>query len=163
MANLKILYTNELAKSIYTKNPLKYETQGSAGMDIRAISVLTTLGESIDIESEGFILKPMQRVIAKVGFSVEFEKGIEVQIRSRSGHAFKNGVFVLNSPGTIDSDYRGEIGVILFNLGSEDFKINIGDRVAQMIVAKYELVDIKEVEMLENTARGSGGFGSTNK
>jgi dUTP pyrophosphatase len=126
-----------------------YETPLSAGMDLRA-----------NIE-QTITLKPLERVVVKTGLRIALPSGYEAQIRPRSGLAAKKGITVLNSPGTIDADYRGEIGVILINLSTEDFLINDGDRIAQMVVAKYERVDFEHVEELNETTRGIGGFGST--
>ena len=129
----------------------KYETEQSAGMDLRAF-----------IE-EPIVLKPMQRVLVPTGLFIELEKGFEAQIRPRSGLAFKNGITVLNSPGTIDADYRGEIKILLVNLSNEEFIVNSGERVAQMIIAKHETAEIVEVKELSDTERGAGGFGHTGK
>ena len=126
-----------------------YSTIASAGMDLRA---------NID---ESICLKPLERTIVKTGIFMEIPVGYEAQIRPRSGLAFKKGITVLNSPGTIDADYRGEVGVILVNLSSEEFIIEDGERVAQMVIAKYEHANWEEVEILEETDRGTGGFGST--
>lgn len=126
-----------------------YETDSSAGMDLRA-----NLTEEI-------ILKPLERSIVKTGLFIELPKGFEAQVRPRSGLAAKKGITVLNSPGTIDADYRGEIGVILVNLSNEDFTIQNGERIAQLIISKHERADWEEVEVLEETQRGAGGFGST--
>ena len=126
-----------------------YETIASAGMDLRA-----TLDQPIT-------LKPLQRSIVKTGLFIELPIGYEAQVRPRSGLAAKNGVTVLNSPGTIDADYRGEIGVILINLSNEDFTINNGERIAQLIIAKHERANWIEVQELTSTTRGEGGFGST--
>tara|TARA_B100000700_G_C15039406_1_gene854547 strand:- start:1541 stop:1975 length:435 start_codon:yes stop_codon:yes gene_type:complete len=126
-----------------------YSTKNSAGMDIRA-----------NINNP-FIINPLERVIIKTGLFIELPSGYEAQVRPRSGLAFKKGITVLNSPGTIDSDYRGEIGVILVNLSSEEFVINDGERIAQMVIAKHEQAILTEVEVLEETERGSRGFGST--
>ena len=126
-----------------------YATSQSAGMDLRA-----SLEESI-------LLKPLQRVLVKTGLFMELPIGYEAQVRPRSGVAFKKGITVLNSPGTIDADYRGEIGVILVNLSDEEFVIEDGERVAQMVIAKHEQVDWEEVVELVETERGIGGFGST--
>ena len=126
-----------------------YETSASAGVDIRA-----NLTDSI-------ILKPLERALVKTGIFLEIPVGYEAQVRPRSGLAFKNGVTVLNSPGTIDADYRGEVGVILINLSNENFLINNGERIAQLVFAKVEQAQWKEVEILSDTARGEGGFGST--
>ena len=133
-----------------SKHPLpKYETEQSAGMDIRA-----NLTEPI-------VLKPLQRCLVPTGLYMALPKGFEAQIRPRSGLAIKKGIGVLNSPGTIDADYRGEVKVILVNLSNEPFVINPGERIAQMVVAKYEKVEWEEVETLDETERGTGGFGST--
>ena len=126
-----------------------YETEASAGMDLRA-----NLSESV-------ILKPLERTIVKTGLFMELPQGYEAQVRPRSGLAAKKGITVLNSPGTIDADYRGEIGVILVNLSNEDFTIENGERIAQMVIAKHERAEWKQVEELEETSRGAGGFGST--
>ena len=126
-----------------------YSTIASAGMDLRA-----NIDESIS-------LKPLERTIVKTGIFMELPLGFEAQVRPRSGLAFKNGITVLNSPGTIDADYRGEIGVILVNLSAEEFMIQDGERIAQMVIAKHEQAQWIEVEALENSERGAGGFGST--
>lgn len=159
---LKIKYLSEESKKIYSQNALKYETLGSAGIDIRAISVLTTDKQEVSLGTT-FVLKPSSRVMVKTGFSMSFEDGFEVQIRPRSGLAWKNGITVLNTPGTIDSDYRGEVGVVLLNTSNEDFEINFGERIAQMVVNKIEKAKIEITEDLENSERSSGGFGSTGK
>jgi len=126
-----------------------YETAFSAGMDLRANI------------SEAITLKPLERAIVKTGLFMELPLGFEAQVRPRSGLAAKKGITVLNSPGTIDADYRGEIGVILVNLSNEDFVIENGERVAQMVIAKHEQITWEQVEALEDTSRGAGGFGST--
>lgn len=126
-----------------------YETVASAGMDLRANN------------TETITLKPMERKLVKTGLFIELPKGYEGQVRPRSGLALKKGITVLNSPGTIDADYRGEIGVILVNLSNEDFNIEKGERIAQLVVAKHERVAWEEVQELEETIRGAGGFGST--
>lgn len=126
-----------------------YATAGAAGMDIRA-----------NIESE-IVLAPMQRMLIPTGIFMEIPEGYEVQIRPRSGLAFKNGITCLNSPGTIDSDYRGEIKVLLINLSNEPQTINHNDRIAQMIVAKYETAQLNLVNELNETVRAAGGFGHT--
>ncbi|MFQ3306470.1 MAG: dUTP pyrophosphatase [Polaribacter sp.] len=126
-----------------------YETDGAAGMDLRA-----------NIE-ESITLKPLERAIVKTGLFIALPIGFEAQVRPRSGLAAKNGITVLNSPGTVDADYRGEIGVILVNLSNETFVVNDGERVAQLVIAKHERINWKEVEVLSETERGSGGFGST--
>ena len=126
-----------------------YETLASAGMDLRA-----NISESIT-------LKPLERAIVKTGLYIALPTGSEAQVRPRSGLAAKKGITVLNAPGTIDADYRGEIGVILVNLSNESFEINNGDRIAQMVIAKHERAVWQEVEDLSTTVRGAGGFGST--
>lgn len=127
----------------------KYETELSAGMDVRAF-IETPIN-----------LKPLERRLIKTGLYTQLEKGYEIQVRPRSGLALKKGITVLNSPGTIDADYRGEIGVILINLSSENFLISSGDRIAQIVISKYEQVEIKEVKIIDQTERGKKGFGST--
>lgn len=126
-----------------------YETDGAAGMDLRA---------NIDA---AITLKPLERAIVKTGLFIALPVGFEAQVRPRSGLAAKKGITVLNSPGTVDADYRGEIGVILVNLSNEDFVINDGERIAQLVIAKHERVNWQEVEVLSETERGAGGFGST--
>ena len=126
-----------------------YETILSAGMDLRA-----TISETLR-------LKPLERVIVKTGLFIALPAGLEAQVRPRSGLAAKRGITVLNSPGTVDADYRGEIGVILVNLSNEDFLIKDGERIAQLIIAKHEQITWKEVSILDKTERGEGGFGST--
>ncbi len=126
-----------------------YETNASAGMDLRA-----------NLET-AVVLKPLERAIIKTGLFIELPIGIEAQVRPRSGLAAKKGVTVLNAPGTIDADYRGEIGVILVNLSNKDFTIENGERIAQLIIAKHERAEWNKVEVLSETARGEGGFGST--
>ncbi|MDC0869969.1 dUTP diphosphatase [Flavobacteriaceae bacterium] len=126
-----------------------YETILSAGMDLRANI------------SESLRLKPLERVIVKTGLFIALPAGLEAQVRPRSGLAAKRGITVLNSPGTVDADYRGEIGVILVNLSNEDFLIKDGERIAQLIIAKHEQITWKEVSILDKTERGEGGFGST--
>lgn len=132
----------------------KYETENSAGMDLRACF---SNGENGEIIERG------ERLLIKTGIFLEVPKGYEVQIRPRSGLAFKFGVTVVNSPGTIDADYRGEIGVILINHGEVPFIVNHGDRIAQMVLAKCEQAEWDEVDNLSETDRGEGGFGSTGK
>ncbi|MCZ8336328.1 MAG: dUTP diphosphatase [Rhodobacteraceae bacterium] len=133
-----------------------YETPGSAGADIRA-NLLPGDREA------GFTLAPMQRAVVPTGLRVEIPPGFEMQIRPRSGLALKHGITLPNTPGTIDSDYRGPLGVALINLGAEPYTIRHGDRIAQMIVAPVIQVQFQEVEALSDTARGVGGFGSTGK
>ncbi len=126
-----------------------YETSHSAGMDLRA---------SLD---QPVLLKPLQRAIIPTGLFIELPEGHEAQVRPRSGLAAKKGITVLNSPGTVDADYRGEIKVILINLSNEDFVIENGERIAQMVVAAHERVEWTGADMLLETERGAGGFGST--
>ncbi len=133
-----------------SKHPLPaYETSASAGMDLRA-----NLDESIT-------LKPLERKLIPTGLSIELPLGYEAQIRPRSGLAYKFGISIVNSPGTIDADYRGEIKVLLVNLSSDDFSINDGDRIAQMIIAKHEKAEWVETKELSATERGAGGYGHT--
>lgn len=126
-----------------------YETIASAGMDLRASL------------SESRVLKPLERSIVGTGLFIELPIGTEAQVRPRSGLAAKKGITVLNAPGTVDADYRGEIGVILVNLSNEDFTINNGERIAQLVIAKHERAEWEQVEILSETDRGQGGFGST--
>lgn len=126
-----------------------YETMASAGMDLRASL------------TESRILKPLERTIVGTGLFIELPVGIEAQVRPRSGLAAKKGITVLNAPGTIDADYRGEVGVILVNLSNEEFTINNGERIAQLVIAKHERAEWVQVEELSETDRGEGGFGST--
>jgi dUTP pyrophosphatase len=126
-----------------------YSTTASAGMDLRA-----NIEESIN-------LKPLERTIVKTGIFMELPVGYEAQVRPRSGLAFKKGITVLNSPGTVDADYRGEVGVILVNISSDDFLIEDGERIAQMVIAKHEQAEWIEADVLDESDRGAGGFGST--
>ena len=135
-----------------SQHPLPaYETNLSAGMELRANL------------SEPIILQPMQRALIPTGLYIELPAGTEAQIRPRSGLAFKHGITVLNSPGTIDADYRGEIKVLLINLSQEPFEIKDTERIAQMVVSKHETVEWQLVETLNETKRGEGGFGHTGK
>ena len=136
-----------------SNNPLPaYETVNSAGMDLRAY-----------LPDGELVIKPMQRALVPTGLFMEIPVGYEGQVRPRSGLAIKSGITVLNSPGTIDADYRGEVKVILINLSDQDFVIKSGDRIAQLIIAKCEQTEIVEVETLTETERGAGGFGHTGK
>lgn len=128
-----------------------YATEGSAGVDLKA---------NID---EPITLAPLQRVVVPTGLRIALPKGTEAQVRPRSGLAAKHGITVLNTPGTIDADYRGEVGVILINLSDKDFVINPGERIAQMILARYERFEWEEVGQLDSTSRGEGGLGSTGR
>lgn len=126
-----------------------FETESSAGMDVRAYL------------SEKMVLKPMERKLVPSGLFMELPLGFEAQIRPRSGLALKHGVTVLNAPGTIDSDYRGEIKILLINFSDSDFEINDGDRIAQMVISRHEQINWNEVEVLTETNRGAGGYGHT--
>ncbi|MCL2597821.1 MAG: dUTP diphosphatase [Paludibacter sp.] len=128
-----------------------YSTEYSAGMDLRA---------NID---KSLILKPLERILVPTGLFIELPVGYEAQIRPRSGLAIKHGISIVNSPGTVDADYRGEICIILVNLSNEDFEIVDGERIAQMVIARHETAEIVEVQMLTDTERGVGGFGHTGK
>jgi dUTP pyrophosphatase len=130
-----------------------YETTGSAGMDLRAAVPA----------DEPLTLEPGARALVKTGLKIALEPGYEAQVRPRSGLALKHGITCLNSPGTVDSDYRGEVGVILINHGQEPFVIQRGERIAQLVIARYEQAAMVEVEALDETARGAGGFGSTGR
>lgn len=130
-----------------------YETDGSAGLDLRAAVP----------QDAPITLKPLQRALVPTGLKIAVPQGYEVQVRPRSGLALKFGITCLNSPGTVDSDYRGEVGVILINLGSDDFVINRGDRIAQAVVAQHARIVWKTPESLDATTRGEGGFGSTGR
>ncbi|HHL57406.1 MAG: dUTP diphosphatase [Bacteroidetes bacterium] len=135
-----------------SKHPIpKYETEASAGMDLRA-----------ELE-EDVVLAPLQRALIPTGLFIELPVGYEAQVRPRSGLAYKYGVSVLNTPGTIDADYRGEVKVILVNLSGEEFVVKDGERIAQMIISAHEHATLKEVDVLNETARGAGGFGHTGK
>jgi len=129
----------------------QYETAHAAGMDMRAF-----------VES-AVVIKPLQRVLIPTGLHIELPVGFEAQIRPRSGLAYKHGISIVNAPGTIDADYRGEIKVLLVNLSDTDFVVNHGDRIAQMVIAKHETITWQSVEELNDTARGEGGYGHTGK
>lgn len=144
MQKVKIIHQNNHALP-------HYATEGASGMDIRA-----NLNESI-------IIKPLERLLIPTGIFIQLPQGYEAQIRPRSGLAYKNGITVLNSPGTIDSDYIGEIKILLINLSNQDFLIENGERIAQMIIAPYTKIEWEKVEILNETQRGEGGFGSTGK
>lgn len=139
---------------IVNKSPYKlpeYQTAQSAGLDLQA-----------NLQTS-YVLKPLERKLIPTGLFIELPVGFEAQVRPRSGLALKKGITVLNSPGTVDADYRGEIGVILVNISSEDFEIVPGERIAQLVIAKHERAEWSLVEILEETERGAGGFGSTGK
>ncbi len=133
-----------------SKNNLPgYETIHSAGMDLRA-----------DLEAP-VTLKPLERKLIPTGLHIELPEGYEAQIRPRSGLALKHGIGIVNSPGTVDADYRGEVKVLLINFSQDDFEVNTGDRIAQMIISKHEKVEWEQVEILNETSRGAGGYGHT--
>ena len=135
-----------------SKHPLPaYATEMSAGVDLRANL------------SEPVVLKPLERCLIPTGLFIALPAGYEAQVRPRSGLALKKGITLLNSPGTIDADYRGEIGVILVNLSSEEFVVNDGERIAQLVIARYEQIQWEMVDTLDETQRGAGGFGHTGK
>jgi dUTP pyrophosphatase len=127
----------------------QYETENAAGMDLRAFT------------DAQIVIKPMQRILVPTGLYMELPIGFEAQIRPRSGLAYKHGISIVNAPGTIDADYRGEIKVLLINLSDTDFVINNADRIAQMVIAKHETITWEPVEQLNETARGEGGYGHT--
>ena len=141
---LKVQITNKGRQPLPT-----YATEQSAGMDLRA-----------DV-SESIVLHPMERMLVPTGLHIALPPGFEAQVRPRSGLALKHGITVLNTPGTIDADYRGEIKVLLINFSNQDFVINAGERIAQMVVARHEQVEWVDVEQLDETARGEGGYGHT--
>ncbi len=144
MLNIKIIN--------HSTHPLPaYETEHAAGMDLRAFI------------NEAITIKPLQRILIPTGLHIELPVGYEAQIRPRSGLAFKHGIGIVNSPGTIDADYRGEIKVLLVNLSDTDFVVNDGERIAQMVVAKHETVNWKLATELGDTLRGTGGYGHTGK
>ena len=149
MSEIKILY-NRLSRNKNFVLP-SYQSQGAVGLDLSA---------SIDSK---IVLKPFDRSIIPCGISISLPDGIEGQVRPRSGLAAKYGITVLNTPGTIDSDYRGEVKVILINLGKEDFEVNQNDRIAQIVFSKVVKAKFEEIDILDNTERGSGGFGSTGR
>jgi dUTP pyrophosphatase len=139
----------KLLDSDLKNNSIAYATEGSAGIDLAANN------------DQDIVIKPNQARLIPTGIAIALPCGYEAQIRPRSGLALKKSVTVLNSPGTIDSDYRGEVGVILINHGNDEFIVTKGMRIAQMVIAKYEFVDLQYVDDLDSTSRGSGGFGST--
>jgi len=149
MKNILKIYKKSNRETI--KLP-QYQTTGSSGLDLVA---------NLDQDTKQITIKPNKWEIIPTGITIELPDGCEAQIRPRSGLAYKYGVTVLNSPGTIDNDYRGEIKIILINHGHEDFIVKNGDRIAQMIISKYEQVELEEIEFLTGTTRNDGGFGST--
>ena len=128
-----------------------YATEQSAGMDLRAFT------------DEPIVLRPLERKLIHTGLYIALPKGYEAQVRPRSGLALKHGITVLNTPGTIDADYRGELGIVLVNLSNEDFTVNDGERIAQMVIARHETAEFIEVTELDSTERGAGGYGHTGK
>jgi dUTP pyrophosphatase len=159
-----IYWRNQLNKNIKNRLQMKiniinksglalpqYETAHAAGMDMRAFT------------PEEIVIKPLQRILVPTGLHIELPVGYEAQIRPRSGLAYKHGISIVNAPGTIDADYRGEIKVLLVNLSDTDFVVNNGDRIAQMVIAKHETITWERVEELSDTARGAGGYGHTGK
>lgn len=135
-----------------SKNNLPaYETEHAAGMDLRAMT------------DDPVVIRPLERRLIGTGLFIELPEGYEAQVRPRSGLAVKHGITVLNSPGTIDADYRGEIGIILINLSDRDFIVNNGDRIAQMVIARHERAELTETDEISLTARGEGGFGHSGK
>lgn len=138
----------------------EYESVCASGMDLRAykFALPSNLKETLEFP---YTLKPLERILVKTGLHIELPKNTEVQIRPRSGLALKSGISIVNAPGTIDEDYRGDIGVVLINLSNKDFLINQGDRIAQMVFAKVEKFGLNLVSELSNTIRGQGGFNST--
>ena len=166
MNELKIKFLSQNAREVYENGSLlKYQTSGSSGFDIKAVAILDpitketkVLGEDID----SYVLKPMERICCQTGFAVGgVSENYEIQVRPRSGFAFKHGITIVNTPGTIDSDYRGEIGAILCNLSTEPFEIKKGERIAQMVVCPIVKCELKIVDELDETIRGNGRFGST--
>jgi dUTP pyrophosphatase len=152
MAPIKSFKTKMSKVRVINRSPFplpKYQSDHAAGLDLQAVLEVP------------IILEPLQRELIKTGIFLALPEGTEAQVRPRSGLAYKKGLTVLNSPGTIDADYRGEVGVILVNLSNEPVKIEPGERIAQLVLARYERIDWEAVEALDDTARGSGGFGST--
>ena len=166
MPQLKIKFLSNTARDVYENGKLLcYQTAGSSGFDIRAISVLDPITKELKVlgeDIEDYTINPMERVCVNVGFAVGgVPDNYEIQVRPRSGLAAKNGVTVLNTPGTIDSDYRGELKIILINLGKEAFVVNNGERIAQIIVSPVTLASFTITDSLSDTSRGEKGFGST--
>lgn len=163
---LNVKFCSKNAQEIYDNGSLlRYQTAGSSGFDLKAVDVYIpktketlVLGKDID----SYILKPLERVCVQIGFAIGgIQEGYEVQVRPRSGLAFKHGITIVNTPGTIDSDYRGEIGALLCNLSDEPFEIKKGERIAQMVVCPIVKCNINVVEELDETERGAGRLGST--
>lgn len=154
-------------KSVHKRNVMSViiqlkKLENASGLDLPSYATIQSAGmDLLAANNEDIIIKPGKRVLVKTGITIALPEGFEAQIRPRSGLAWKNGVTVLNSPGTIDADYRGEIGVILINHGEDDFTVTRGMRIAQMIISHYKRAQFEEVTELSDTARGTGGFGST--
>lgn len=144
MESLKVKIINKSHHQLPT-----YETHGSSGMDVRAFL------------KHPIVLQPMERVLVPTGLYLQLPQGYECQIRPRSGLALKHGITILNSPGTVDSDYRGEVGIIVANMSKEPFVINDGERICQMVIARYERISWEQVDHIDETVRGDGGFGHT--
>lgn len=162
LVQIKVLFTTTTSKEVYKDgDALSYQTPGSSGFDLRAIGAISASKNEINMKDQTFSLLPSSRVMICTGIVVHIPDGYEIQVRSRSSLAWKHGVSVLNSPGTVDSDYRGEIRVILHNQGTEPFLIQLGDRIAQAVVTTIVRTKFSIVENVEDTERGSGGFGST--
>ena len=166
MMGLKIKFLSKNAKEVYDGGKLlNYQTAGSSGIDIRAVDVFLPatketfiLGKDID----SYELQPMERVVVQTGLAAGgLSDEYEIQVRPRSGLAFRSGITIVNTPGTIDPDYSGQIGVVLINHGQENFIVNDGERIAQMIISKFERAEWDVVEELDETERGEGGYGHT--
>lgn len=173
MTVINIKFLSENAKIIYQDGEdINYKTKGSSGFDIRALGIMMTDGTRIDFQNtkinkyakeniDSYILMPNERILILSGFATSFADQYELQIRPRSGLALKNGLTITNSPGTIDSDYRGEVGAIIQNCGKENFIIKLGDRIAQAVLCPVIKAKFNFTDELEDTIRGIGGFGST--
>jgi dUTP pyrophosphatase len=162
MEYIDIKFLSQEAHNVYNGGELlSYQTTGSSGFDIRAVGILLPNGEKINLQEGSFILKANQRACIQTGFAVSMPNGYEMQIRPRSGLAFKSGITIVNSPGTIDSDYRGEIGAILLNTSESDFEIKLGDRIAQAVLTQVYQVKMNFKDEIDDTERGDGRFGST--
>lgn len=145
-------------------NSIKLRIVNKSGLDLPCYATECSAGlDLLSASEEEISLKPLERKLVKTGIFIQLPVGYEAQVRPRSGMALKHGITVLNTPGTIDSDYRGEVGVILVNLSQEEYSIKRGDRIAQMVIARHEKAQLLEVEQLEETIRGEGGFGSTGR
>lgn len=166
MENLRIKFVSQNAKDVYENGELlKYQTAGSSGFDLKAVDVYLPATKETKVlgkDIESYVLKPMERVCVQVGFAIGgVPENYEIQVRPRSGFAFKHGITIVNTPGTIDSDYRGEIGALLCNLSNEPFEITRGERIAQMVVCPIIKCNIMVVDEIDDTERGSGRLGST--